>query len=78
MKFRVVNPNELDIAGSQKVWWQRFFRGHNHIAYAALIVSGIGLYEVVVGGLVERVIGAVLLLLGGTIFVDEYSHLFTN
>ena len=77
MKYRVVNPNELDIAGSQKIWWQRFFRGHNHISYAALIVSGIGIYEVT-GGMVERILGAILLMLGATIFVDNYSHLFTN
>ncbi|MEM3845134.1 MAG: hypothetical protein QXU98_06465 [Candidatus Parvarchaeota archaeon] len=78
MKTRIVNPDELDIASNVGVWWSRFFRGYNHVSYAALITAGIGIYQVITSySLSGRIIGAVLLLLGGTIFVDMYSHLFT-
>ena len=75
----IPNPDEEDIAPNSKVWWRRFWEGRNHVSYAGIITAGIGAGEAILSSsIILRVTGIVLIAIGTGVFVDQFSHLFTN
>ena len=78
-RTRLPNPDEQDIAANESIWWQRFWKGYNHASYGAILITVIGIVEVLFfSSFILKIMGIILVGTGVGIFTDELSHLFTN